>query len=234
MRKMVPSALLFTASLLAGLVPAIAQTNDPNAAAAAARARQAEINRQNEAAAAKVRAEQAAINRRNEEAARARNAAAARAATTKPTTPSPLAGAAPAPRNAPSARRQLEATPRDPNHNFDGRKPLPGPVRADPANKPSQVGTPTSAFKPKPVPSTGSDLARMRTNPPPKPTPSPGVVRSTSPVTTGATPIARPTGATPAPRPAVAPAAAPRPAPAAVQKPAPAPAAKPAEEKKKS
>lgn len=226
MRKNMLLWIIGCVGFYAALLPAVAQTPDANAAAAAARAKQAEINQRNEAAAAKLRADQAALNRRNEEAARARNAAAARTGTqsapSKPATP-PLAGAAPAPRNTPPARRQLESTQRDPNHNFDGRKPLPGPVRADPANKPSQVGTPTTVFKPKPVPSTGTDVARMRTNPPPSPT----VTRSTTPVTTSAV------------RPPSPPAAAARPAPAVVAKPAPvaakpAPVAtKPAEEKKK-
>lgn len=216
MRKIISMWIIACVGTYAAMLPAVAQAPDPNAAAAVARAKQAEINQRNEAAAAKLRADQAAINQRNEAAARARNSAPARA-------PSPLAGAAPAPRNTPPARRQLESTQRDPNHNFDGRKPLPGPVRADPANKPSQAGTPTTVFKPKPVPSTGTDVARMRTNPPPSPT----VTRSTAPVTTSAV------------RPPSPPAAAARPAPAVVAKPAPvaakpAPVAtKPAEEKKK-
>ena len=258
MRKIMSMWIAGCVGLYAALLPAVAQAPDPNAAAAAARAKQAEINRRNEeaaaklradqaainqrneAAAAKLRADQAALNRRNEEAARARNAAAAptkppptRVAPVKPPVPAQTGQAAERKPATPSALRQLEYAnrgQRERDHTFDGSRAPPNPVKADPAKKPNLAGTSASDFKPKPALPGGSDVTRARTNPPPSPT----VTRSTAPVTTSAVRPPSPPAAAARPAPVVnrpAPVAA-RPAPVVVAKPAPV-ATKPAEEKKK-
>jgi len=245
MRKILPFAILLSASMIVCLTPARAQSNDPNAATAAARAQQAEINRRNEEAAAKLRAEQVAINRRNEDAARARNAATTRpptgqaqqgGTTNKPAanqgTSNNRAAAQPSTRagnnkpataqgntrnTQPSAARQLEYGARggrERDHTFDGTRKPANPVEADPAKKPDTSGARTTDFKPKPVPSSGSDLARMRISPPPSPN---GVARSTSPITTGTAPARAGTGGQVAKPPAPAPAARPAPAPVAAK-----------------
>ena len=246
MRKITLLWIVGCVGFYAALLPAVAQTPDPNAAAAAARAKQAAINQRNEAAAAKLRADQAAINRRNEEAARARNAAATptkppptRVAPVKPPAPAQAGQAAGRKPDQPSALRQLEYAnrgQRERDHTFDGSRAPPNPIKADPAKKPNLAGTSASDFKPKPALPGGSDVTRARTNPPPPP----GVTRSTAPVTTSAVRPPSPPAAAARPAPAVA-----KPAPvvarpaAVVAKPAPvaakpAPvAAKPAEEKKK-
>jgi hypothetical protein len=110
----------------------------------------------------------------------------------------------------PDAKKQLNRASqgqRERDHTFDGRKPPPNPVRAQPAQKPNMSGVPASQFKPRPA--GQSDVQRMRTNPPPSPNAAPPVRRPA--------PIAQPR---PAPPPAAA-RATPAAAPVARQSPTP-------------